>query len=189
MDSKQQIKIDRRPWILSGILVIAVIWLLFNCFMSPVQTTTAPVQVTTVYIVRHAEKVDNSADPQLSAAGQERAKELAHVLGDEGIDAVFVTDFIRTRHTGAPVEKAAGVTARLYPANKTQKLIDMILADHVGKRILVVGHSNTVDDIAAGLGATGLSDLADDQYDRLFVVHRFADTAHLDRLRYGRKHP
>ena len=33
MDPKQQIKIDRRPWILSGVLVIAVLLRLMDSFM------------------------------------------------------------------------------------------------------------------------------------------------------------
>jgi phosphohistidine phosphatase SixA len=182
MDATQQIKIDRRPWIIAGILAIAVILIGYRCFLWPVR-------ITTVYIVRHAEKADNSADPPLSAAGQARAEELAHVLGDEGLDAVFVTNFLRTQQTGAPVAVAAGVTPQQYQATATQSVVDTILADHIGDRVLVVGHSNTVDDIAAGLGATGLSDLGEDQFDRLFVVHRFGNIAHLDRLRYGAETP
>jgi phosphohistidine phosphatase SixA len=181
-DSNSRIKFDRRPWILSVILACAVIWIAWRCYRWPIQ-------VTTVYLVRHAEKADNSADPPLSGDGEIRAEELARVLGDEGIDAVLVTNFIRTQQTGAPLAAAAGVTAQQYPASDTQGVADLILANHAGGRILVVGHSNTVDDIAAALGAAGLSDLDEDQFDRLFVVHRFGSVAHLDRLRYGAETP
>jgi broad specificity phosphatase PhoE len=182
MDLKQRIKIDRRLWIIVGILVVAVVLIWYLCFLWPVE-------ITTVYIIRHAEKADSSANPPLSAAGQARADELAHVLSDEGIDAVFVTNFTRTQQTGAPVAAAAGVTPKQYQASETQSVVDTILADHIGDRVLVVGHSNTVDDIASGLGATDLSDLGEDQFDRLFVVHRFANVAHLDQLRYGVETP
>ena len=182
MNPKQQIKIDRRPWIFSGVLVIAVIWIWFLCFRSPVQ-------ITAVYIVRHAEKANNGTNPPLSAAGQARAQELVRVLGDDDFDAVFVTELKRTQETGAPLAAAEGITAEQYQASDAQSVVDTILADHIGDRVLVVGHSNTVDDIAAGLGATGLSDLGEDQFDRLFVVHRFANVAHLDRLRYGTETP
>ncbi len=84
---------------------------------------------------------------------------------------------------------AAGVTTQQYQATETQSVVDTILADHIGDPVLVVGHTSTVDDIAAGLGATGLSDLNEDQFDRLFVVHRFANVAHLDQLRYGAETP
>ncbi len=182
MDPKQQIKIDRLPWIIAGILVVAVVLI-----GTPVYS--GQLEITTVYIVRHAEKKNNSANTPLSDAGESRAKELARVLGDEGIDVVFVTNFTRTQQTGKPVAAAAGVTLEEYPALNIQFVVDAILADHIGDRVLVVGHSNTVDDIAAGLGATGLSDLDEDQFDRLFVVHRFANHAHLDQLRYGAATP
>jgi len=55
--------------------------------------------------------------------------------------------------------------------------------------VLVIGHSQKVDNIASALGATGLSDLDDENYDRLYVIHRFGDIAYLDRLRYGAKTP
>ena len=83
----------------------------------------------------------------------------------------------------------AGVTPEQYQASDTQGVVDTILTNHAGGRVLVVGHSNTVDDIASGLGATGLSDLGEDQFDRLFVVHRLANVAHLDQLRYGVETP
>lgn len=171
-------KIDRRPWLVAALLLVVVVWILIRCFW-------LPIRITTVYIVRHAEKAGGGADPPLSAAGQARAQELAHVLGDEGIDAVFVTQLIRTQQTGAPLAAAVGVAAQQYPAADAAGLVATILAGHAGERVLVVGHSNTVDDVAAALGAGGLSDLAEDQFDRLFVVHRFSSVAHLDRLRYG----
>ena len=168
----------RRPWIIVGALIIVAVWGWYRCFLFPVE-------VTTVFITRHAEKVDSSADPPLSAAGQARADELARVLTDEGIDAVFVTEFIRTQQTGAALAAGAGVTPQQYSASDAQGVADTIIANHGGDRVLVVGHSTTVDDIAAALGAAGLSDLGEDHFDRLFVVHRFAGVAHLDQLRFG----
>ena len=145
------------------------------------------VDSTTIYIVRHAEKADNSADPSLSADGLTRAKELIHVLADETIEAVFVTRFLRTQQTGAPIAAAAGVTPKQYTG--TQDLVNTILSDHLGGHVLVVGHSDTADDIAAATGIPGLSDLNEHSFDRLFVINVLADGAHLIRLRYGVKTP
>lgn len=182
MDDRRALRSHRR-WALSVILVTAVVFGVVPLLLM------AAVQTTTIYIVRHAEKVDNTANPPLSAAGQARAQELVHVLGDDDFDAVFVTNFIRTQETGAPLAAAKGIEAEQYQAIDTQGVVDTILADHIGGRVLVVGHSNTVDDIAAGLGATGMSDLAEDRFDRLLVVHRFGDVAHIDQLRYGAETP
>src|SRR5712691_7026353 len=45
--------------------------------------------VTTVILIRHAEKVvdPNNNDPDLSPAGQARAQELVRMFGDAGINA------------------------------------------------------------------------------------------------------
>lgn len=144
-----------------------------------------PLHVTGVYIVRHAEKASGGSDPVLTAAGQARAQELARVLGAVGLDAVFATPFQRTQLTAAPVAAAQGLTTQIYDANDAAGVVATILADHRGGEVLVVGHSNTVDDIAAALGVGGVSELSEGQFDRLFVVHRINRIGHLDELRYG----
>lgn len=145
---------------------------------------------TTVYLVRHAEKAaEGGNDPGLSAAGESRADALAHVLADAGIDAVFVTEFRRTGLTGAPAAAAAGVELQPYGASDAAGLAETIRSEHEGASVLVVGHSNTLDDLAAALGAPGLSDLAETQYDRLYVVHLGPWGSHLERLRYGVETP
>jgi len=146
-----------------------------------------PVQITTVYLVRHAEKADGGSDPPLSTDGQVRARTLAHVLGDAGIDAILVTNSIRSRRTAAPLAAVLSLSPVQY--EDPQRVAETILKDHVGDRVLVVGHSNTVDDIASALGATGLSDLDEGQFDRLFVIHRFGNVVDLDELRYGAETP
>lgn len=140
---------------------------------------------TTVYIVRHAEKQSAAADTPLSDAGRARAKKLAHVLKDAGIEMILVTEFQRTQQTAKPLANANGLTPIQYPAATPSTAVSLISIKGVGKRILVVAHSNTVDDIASGLGATGVAELLEPQFDRLFVVLRVAGTVHLQRLRYG----
>lgn len=147
-------------------------------------------QNTTVYIVRHAEKATGGGDVQLAdPQGFNRAKALAHVLGDAGIVAIFVSTAIRTQQTGAPLAADLGITVQPCEVCSAQGIADKILTNHIGSRVLVVGHSNTVDDIAAALGAPGLSDLAEGQFDRLFVVHRHGTAVHIDQLRYGVRTP
>lgn len=139
---------------------------------------------TTVYLVRHAEKADGD-DPALSPAGQARATTLAHVLADAGLAAVFVTDTRRSRDTAAPVAAATGLAPTRYDARDARALAATVRADHAGQAVLVVGHSNTLDDLAAAFGAHGLADLDESQYDRLHVLRVGGDGAHLARLRYG----
>ena len=98
---------------------------------------------------------------------------------------ILVTEFQRTQQTAKPLAKANGLTPIKYPAATPSTAVSLISTKGVGKRILVVAHSNTVDDIASGIGATGVAEVLEPQFDRLFVVLSVAGTVQLQRLRYG----
>jgi 2,3-bisphosphoglycerate-dependent phosphoglycerate mutase len=130
---------------------------------------------TTFLLVRHAEK-EQGDDPALTAAGTARAEELARVVADLGVDAIYSTRYKRTQETARPTAKATGIDVQLdairpadlaaYYAEFTQDLIER----HAGKRVLLVGHSNTVPMIIEALGAAGAPSLGENDYDDLFVV-------------------
>ncbi|GAC1369883.1 MAG: hypothetical protein NVSMB30_08020 [Hymenobacter sp.] len=69
--------------------------------------------VTTVYLVRHAEKDSTSdpADPTLSAVGQVRAEALRQLLARRRPAGLFTTDTKRTRATLAPLAAATKLEA------------------------------------------------------------------------------
>ncbi|MES2916650.1 MAG: histidine phosphatase family protein [Pseudomonadota bacterium] len=143
---------------------------------------------TTVVLVRHAER-GAGADPALTAAGQARAALLASMLQDAALSAVFVTDTLRSRQTGTPAAQGAGLMPTLYNATDAAALVAAIRANHAGRTVLVVAHSNTVDDIATALGAAGVTELTDPQFDRMFVIMRTWCGTRLLRLRYGAPTP
>lgn len=97
-----------------------------------------------VILVRHAEKADaTSPDPDLSAAGKERAQRLLKAIGKYRPGAFYSTDFKRTRDTVTPLAAKRGKQVQLYDARKPQDLFDMILKSGT-KRHVVSGHSNTI---------------------------------------------
>ena len=65
-------------------------------------------KVTTVILVRHAEKQSEGDDPSLTAAGKERALALVHVLGEMDVAAVYSTPYARTRETAQPLATGIG---------------------------------------------------------------------------------
>jgi broad specificity phosphatase PhoE len=143
---------------------------------------------TTVVMVRHAER-GAGADPALTAAGQARATLLAGMLQDANLGAVFVTDTQRSRQTGMPAAQGAGLVPTVYNATDAAALVAAIRAGYPGRAVLVVAHSNTVDDIAAAVGAAGVTELTDSQFDRMFVLSRTWCGTRLLRLRYGAATP
>jgi phosphohistidine phosphatase SixA len=130
----------------------------------------------TVFLVRHAERADASAgasptmeaDPSLSDVGHARAASLASVLRDAAITAIFVTEFKRTQETAAPLAKALGIPTTMVSSKDTDALIARL--KRTTGNALVVGHSNTVPEIAKALGVTTPIVIGNDDYDNLLLV-------------------
>ncbi len=130
-------------------------------------------ETSTFIIVRHAEKVDDSRDPDLSAVGLERAERLAATLASMKPDLAYTTPFKRTHQTVAPTAKAYGLTVEEYDPRNAAPFIEMLKALN-GKTVLIAGHSNTAPGIVnALLGEERFKDLEDQQYDHLWIVQRF----------------
>jgi 2,3-bisphosphoglycerate-dependent phosphoglycerate mutase len=129
----------------------------------------APAQ-SIIFVVRHAEKMDNAGnDPDLADAGRARAERLAKMLKDAGISAVYTTEFKRTQQTAAPLAKALGLNVAILPAKDTAALIAK-LHDLRAGNTLVVGHSNTIPDLIKAFGITTSISIAENDYDNLFMV-------------------
>jgi broad specificity phosphatase PhoE len=136
-------------------------------------TVAAPLAAsaqTAVFVVRHAEKVDESKDPLLSAKGQARAQALARQLAAAAVKAIYVTEYKRTGLTAAPLAAALGLTPIVVRAGDTPGLVEKIRKDNPADVVLVVGHSNTLPDILKRFGHPDPVEIADDEYDSLFVV-------------------
>jgi broad specificity phosphatase PhoE len=78
---------------------------------------------STVFIVRHAEKADNSKDAELSEAGRARAEALANMLRDSKISVIYTTEFKRTQQTAAPLAKALDLTVTPLPSENHAALV------------------------------------------------------------------
>ncbi|HJT44846.1 MAG TPA: phosphoglycerate mutase family protein [Chthoniobacterales bacterium] len=134
-----------------------------------------------VVIVRHAEKLDNSKDPDLSAAGQARAERLVQLLKDAKITAIFTTELKRTQETAAPLAKSIGITPTIVSAKDYAGLVSKL--HQVEGAALVVGHGNTIPDIVKALGIDQGLQIADEDYTDLLVVS-LQDKPQMVRLHY-----
>ena len=106
----------------------------------------------TVYIVRHAERANDTDTTSLSAEGLRRADKLSQRLAGVAFDTIYVTPYTRTRQTAQPTAQSKGLPLTQYPVSPVAKLTSRIRTFR-NKSALVVGHSNTVLEIARDLGA------------------------------------
>lgn len=137
--------------------------------------TAGSAMAQTVILVRHAEKVDNSEDPVLSAEGEARANALAVALSASDLTHIFVTPLQRTRMTADLTARAQAITPEAVSleggteahVRRVDQRIRALPADAI---VLVVGHSNTIPLIADALGEIGPAAMADCEYDRMTVI-------------------
>ncbi|MCP1384291.1 phosphoglycerate mutase family protein [Runella salmonicolor] len=140
------------------LLAIGIIASLNSCYTSK------------IYIVRHAERLDDSADTPLSEGGHQRAKALSDSLYNKGIDYIFVSKYQRNRQTAQPLTERLGKQYEIYEPKPVSVIVER-LEKIKGKNTLVVGHSDTILEIAQGLGTKpSIPKIAHEDYDNLLVV-------------------
>jgi broad specificity phosphatase PhoE len=99
-----------------------------------------------IYLVRHAERANQSEDPPLSTEGVGRSYRLRDMLKDAGITKIFTWNCdgrSRRRRRSPPRSMSARSRSPL------DALAAKIAASNARDRILVVGHSNTAARAAA----------------------------------------
>lgn len=162
--------------------------LLLAAALSMLTATSAMAQ--TVYLVRHAEKADASADPVLSDAGQARATALAAALAEAHPGHIFTSPLQRTRLTAEPAATAFAVAIEPVgfdggAAAHVASIAERVRALPDDAVVLVVGHSNTIPLIARALGYAEAADMPECEYDRMTMLHLMGDMAHGQVTRYG----
>jgi phosphohistidine phosphatase SixA len=153
-------------------------WTIVVAALIPVLIVTAcsasspPGSVTTVLLVRHAERDDGS----LNEAGLQRAEQLAQVVLKAGVTAVYTTDTERTRRTARPLADALGLEPLIYRVGSSDEIREFaakLQRDHRSQVVLVVGHNPTVPRTIAALGGNFADcsvGTAYDEFDDLCIV-------------------
>jgi broad specificity phosphatase PhoE len=158
--------------------------------LAPAPRSGPAASPTTVLVVRHADR--DGQNDALTAAGEARAKELVHVAGKAGVSAIYCTKTVRSRKTAEPLATASQLTPVELDPKDVDGLAKKIREDQKGKTVLVVAHSNTVPLILAALGGPKLPDLAETDFDDLYVLTLSSGSpaeAGLASLQYGAPTP
>ena len=126
---------------------------------------------TILIVVRHAEKVSDSADSRLTLNGEMRAGRLAHLLKKSKIDDVITTNTFRTILTGEPTQQMQSCNFVTYEAKNQDVMIRETLGRGPGKKFLVVGHTNTIPSLLNELTkTTDYKDIPSNEFDNIYVV-------------------
>ena len=149
-----------------------------------------PAQAQTVVIVRHGEKVGPTGDVDLSAAGKARAQALAQALAGAKVRMVWATPLKRTGQTAAPTADAAGWTVAAIgfeggDVAHAKRLADEARKAGPGETVLIVGHSNTVAEIARALGDPAPVAPTDCEYDKMTILELGGPVTRAIHTRYG----
>lgn len=174
------------------VLVFSMLFALLGAVVVFAYFATFRRPVTTVILIRHAEKVidPNNPDVDLSPAGQARAQELVRMFGDSGINAVYATQYKRTQQTVKPLADKLGLPVNQVNSKNTADLLTQILVQHSGQVIFIAGHNNTVPEIIAALGGPTYLTIPETEYDNLYIVSVYrTGKAKVVKLKYGTASP
>jgi phosphohistidine phosphatase SixA len=147
-----------------------------------------------IFLLRHADRQPDADD--LSELGRARAEQLARMLAETGIGIGYCSDAQRTRRTLDPLVQKRGSAFKVVavPADGPGGIaahVDKVAAElralPAEAVAAVVGHTNTVPQIIAKLGAgSDGTAIGENEFDRLFVLFLTPGrSATLLRLRYG----
>ncbi len=183
--------VDEQPEFRTRVRTIVVFSMLFAIFAAVivlVYVNTLSRPLTTIILVRHAEKniEPDNPNPDLSQAGRARAEELVRVLRNAGVTAIYATQYGRTQQTVQPLASALSLPVRNIDSGNTAELVRQITVEHRGGVVFLAGHNNTVPAIITALGGETFPTIPETEYDNMFVVTIFrAGKAKSVRVKYG----
>lgn len=131
----------------------------------------------TVYVMRHLPKAEGQ-DPPLTLQGAAQAEQLAALLQNANIKAIFATATRRAQQTGEPLAARLGLRVTSYDPRNVEALAAAVAA--AGGPVLIVGHSNTAADLVARFGGSRVAPLTEQDYGTVYVVH--AGTSVVNRI-------
>lgn len=110
---------------------------------------------TVFYVVRHAERASEVGTDRLTLLGMHRAVELSWVLRSVPLSGIYSSITRRTWQTATPTALASGVEITPYGRCEWNQWAAALKENHAGKSVLIVGHSDTLQDIIRALGGQG----------------------------------
>ncbi|MCU1290065.1 MAG: phosphoglycerate mutase [Acidobacteria bacterium] len=131
----------------------------------------------TIILLRHAEKDLSDAenpDPVLSPEGEARARRLVQTIRKYKPDAIYTSNYKRTRSTVTPLAEKIRYPYKLqmqiYDHRKLDDFAARLLASNK-RRIVVVGHNTTTPALANLLTKQNKYKALDEsEYDKIWII-------------------
>ncbi len=157
---------------MKSIFLIAMTLICFSSSFSQENDKNASKSITTYYFIRHAEKdrTDPSdKNPHLTGIGNARANGWRDILGEVKFDAVYSTDYHRTKETAQPTATKNNLEITIYDPKNIDG--NSFKSDTKGKTVFIVGHSNTTPAFVNKiLGQNKYKDIDDSNNGNLYIV-------------------
>ena len=177
---------------------------LLGCAQIPAQAQSARVsRPGQIILIRHAEKPVDPADPHLSRAGVERARQLVSFIKTDPAMrrfgspvAVFATQTTkddngqRTQETVAPLAAALGLAVQTpYHGKEFAALATRILSTpaYAGKTVVICWNHEEIPQLAAALGVPPPPKWKGSVFDMVYVITYRHGSAALSTSRYGNR--
>lgn len=129
-------------------------------------------RTTTIVLVRHAEKMKNQKNPDLTSEGNFRAAKLKEILSTIPLNQVYSTDYNRTQQTAIPTSNAQEIDITSYNPRSINDFGNMLLQTKKGGKILVVGHSNTTPKLLNYfMKETVVESISESDYGNIYIVN------------------
>lgn len=127
---------------------------------------------TTFILVRHAEKAnDGTRNPPLNEDGKVRSANLAEMLANQEVTALYSTPFKRTQETLQPIADMKNIEVQSYDPYSKGEWLAMLAEEHAGGTVVISGHSNTIPVLAnALLGKETFSQFDESDYSNLIII-------------------
>lgn len=151
---------------------LSILFIAFTLFAS-MTSLNLQANEQQIFVVRHVEKLKGK-DPELSMAGQKRARALAALMANQPIDMLIATQFKRTQLTLEPLAQAKLLNLTIVAAQRplshhVTQTINM--AKSSSGSVIIAGHSNTVPMILTALGIKQPIELTESDYGDLFLLN------------------
>lgn len=128
---------------------------------------------TNIYLIRHAEKIrsdKNEKDPLLNKTGLLRAQKWSEIFEKIEIDKILSTNTKRTISTVIPTSTDKKIEIEIYSPDKID--YESFLKENKGRKVLIVGHSNTIPETTNKLIKNNFySDIEDNNNSNLYYVN------------------